>query len=50
MGEFFCSYSNIEDKKKISNIFGIVCFIISRKVKTQVKHMKKICAVYGEVL
>ena len=31
-----------------SNIFGILCFIISRQVKTQLKHTKKICAVYGE--
>ena len=31
-----------------TNIFGILCFIISRKVKTQLKCRKKICAVYGE--
>ena len=31
-----------------SNIFGILCFIISRKVKTQLKYKKKICSVYGE--
>ena len=31
------------------NIFGALCFIISRKVKTQLKmQKKKICAVYGE--
>ena len=30
------------------NIFGILCFIISRKVKMQLKHKKKICAVYEE--
>ena len=31
------------------NIFGILCFIISRKVKTQLKcKKKKICEVYGE--
>ena len=29
-------------------IFGIVCFIISRKIKKQLKCIKKICAVYGE--
>ena len=31
-------------------LFGILCFIISRKVKTQLKckKKKKICAVYGE--
>ena len=32
----------------MGNIFGILCFVISRKVKRQVKHRKKICAVYGE--
>ena len=26
----------------------MLCFIISRKVKTQLKCKKKICAVYGE--
>ena len=31
----------------MSNIFGILCFIIKRKVKTQLKQ-KKICTVYGE--
>ena len=31
------------------NIFGILCFIISRKVKTQLKlKKKKICVVFGE--
>ena len=29
------------------NIFGILCFIISRKVKMHLKH-KKICTMYGE--
>ena len=34
---------------KISNIFSMLCFIISRKEKMQLKHQKKkICAVYGE--
>ena len=33
---------------KIHNIFSVLCFIISRKVKTQLKHKKKICAVHGE--
>ena len=36
----------MEEKKR--NILGILCFIISRKVKTQPKCKKKICAVYGE--
>ena len=30
------------------NTFGILCFIISRKVKMQLKCKKKICAAYGE--
>ena len=34
--------------KKIHNIFGILYFIVSRKVKTQLKCKRKICAVYGE--
>ena len=34
--------------KKIHNTFGILYFIISRKVKTQLKCKRKICAVYGE--
>ena len=35
-------------KVEENNIFSILCFIISRKVKTQLKCKKKICAVYGE--
>ena len=31
-----------------SNIFGILCFIISRKVKNATETQKKICAAYGE--
>ena len=46
-GEFLCSYFNIEDGRK-SNIFSILCYIISRKVKTQLKCKKMICAVHGE--
>ena len=37
-------FVKMEDKR---NIFGILCFIISRKVKMQLKE-KKICSVYGE--
>ena len=29
-------------------MFGVLCFFISRKVKTQLKNKKKICAVCGE--
>ena len=34
--------------EKTCNIFGMLCFIISRKVKMQLKHTKKICAVCRE--
>ena len=47
IGEFLCSHFNIEDERNKSNIVSILCFIISRKVKMQLKQ-KKICAVYGE--
>ena len=49
IGEFLCSHFNVEDWRKYTTFFGTLCFIISRKVKTQLKHtQKKICAVYGE--
>ena len=35
-------------KMEICNTFSILCFIISRKVKMQLKCKKKNCAVYGE--
>ena len=41
------SHFNIEDGIKKQH-FGMLCFIISRKVKQQLKQTKKICAVYGE--
>ena len=44
----FCVAILILRWKKIGNIFGILCFIISRKVKMQLKCTKKICAVCGE--
>ena len=31
-----------------SNIFGILCFIISRKVKNTTETQRKISAVYGD--
>ena len=34
------------EEKMHFHIFSILCFIISRKVKTETQ--KKICAVYGE--
>ena len=42
-----CSFFIIEDGIKKQH-FGMLCFIISRKVKQQLKHTKKICAVFGE--
>ena len=51
--EFLCRHFNIEDGSKKQHL-GMLCFIISRKVKSQLKHKKKkkrekeICAVYGE--
>ena len=46
IGEFLCSYFNIEDGKNMQHFWHI----ISRKVETQLnaKKKKKICAVYGE--
>ena len=44
----FCIVILILKMEEKSNIFGILCFIISRKVKMQLKCKKKICAVYGE--
>ena len=32
-----------------SNISGILCFIISRKLKNIAEMQKKICTMYGEV-
>ena len=43
-----CAAILILKKGAIINVFGILCFIISRKVKMQLKGKKKICAVYGE--
>ena len=44
----FCVAILILKVEEIHNIFGILFFIISRKVKTQLKRKKQICAVYGE--
>ena len=44
----FCVAILILKMEEKSNKFGILWFIISRQVKTQLKHKKKICAVYGE--
>ena len=46
-GECLYSHFNIEDGSKKQQ-FGILCFIISRKIKAQLKPSKKIFAVYGE--
>ena len=52
--EFLCRHFNIDDGSKKQHL-GMLCFIISRKVKSQLKRKKKkrerekeICAVYGE--
>ena len=44
IGEFLCSHFNIEDGRR----YVTLCFIISRKVRMQLKHKKKVCAVCGE--
>ena len=44
--EYLCSHLNIEDGEK--NIFGILYFIISRKVKNTTETQKKICVLFGE--
>ena len=47
--EFLCSHFNIEYGSK--DIFGILCFIISRKIKCNwnIHTQKMNCTVYGEV-
>ena len=44
----FCVAILILKMEEKSNIFGILCFIISRKVKNATETQKKICAAYGE--
>ena len=44
----FCAAILILKMEEDMQHFGILCFIISRKVKMQLKCTKKICAVYGE--
>ena len=49
IGEFLSSHFDIEDGRIKYAIFGILCFIISRKVmQLNCKKKKKNCAVYGE--
>ena len=43
----FCVYILILNMGGKSNIFSILCFTISRKVKSQLKCKEKIFAVYG---
>ena len=38
----FCVATLILKMKKIHNLFSLLCFIISRKVKTQPKHTKRL--------
>ena len=40
ISEFLCSHFNIEDERKKATVFSMLCFIISRKVKTQLKCKK----------
>ena len=48
IGEFLCSIFVLKMEVK-SNVLSILCFIISRKIKTQLKcKKKKICAVHRE--
>ena len=44
----FCGAILTLKMEEKSDIFGILCFIISRKVKMQLKCKKEVCAVYGE--
>ena len=44
----FCVAILIVKMEENTHIFGILCFIISRQVKTQQKCKKKKSAVYGE--
>ena len=43
--EFLCSHLNIKDERK-SNIFSILCFIVSRKAKMQLKSKKILCSIW----
>ena len=56
ISELLCSHFNTEDGRKYT--FLALCFIVSKKVKMQLKckkkkkkrkEKKKICAMYGEV-
>ena len=49
VSKFLCSHFNIEDGiLKKSNLFSILFFIFSIKVKTQQKYTKNNCLVYGD--
>ena len=45
IGEFLCGHFTVEDGGE-SNIFGILCFIISRKVKCNWNTKKDLCSVW----
>ena len=47
-GEHLLRCFNIENEGG-SNIFGILCFIISGKVETKLKSKESFCAMYREV-
>ena len=44
----FCTAILILKMEEYMQLFGILCFTVSRKVKTQLKCKKKICIVHGE--
>ena len=43
IGEFLCSHFNIEDGEKKEHFWHTICFIISRKIKMQLKCKKDLC-------
>ena len=46
IGEFLCSHFNTEGGREKSNIFGIVCFIITKKEKHNWNIQKDLCHVW----
>ena len=49
-GKFLCSHLNIEDGGNKQHFFGTLCFIILRKVKTQLKCKKRLVQYMEKVL
>ena len=46
IGEFLCSYFNIEDERRCATFLVYYAFL--KKGKNTTETQKKICAVYGE--